>query len=709
MRPLLSTLAFLAAGLCLVGTTGCRKETVEVSRTLGFDEFIPVYNRHITKYVTEQLDATLKEIEKNNTALATAEGDAKATLEIRATSLKREEDKWRFRLSLGDYLKTSDPSQVPTDLVWQKGLDEPEIGDPKAKKGGALRRHIAGLNFPPTLRPFGPNTNNGFRGDLYDNIELPLVAFHPATLKEIPGIASEWAVTADGRTVFMKVDPEATYSDGEPIKARDFQVAVYVRCSDNVVNPYTKEFYRTTYAQICVYDDHLLSVTLPEPTVYPAGVAGVMTPSSPKFYAEYGPDYAERYQWKFPPTSGAYEVRPEDLVKGISITQSRVKNWWAKDRKYYRYRFNPDKLVNVLVRDESKAFELFRAGELDTFYISQPDMWYEKSEIPPIYDGYIEKAVFYNRYPRLPRGLYLNVTKPPLNDRNVRIGIEHAMNWQKVIDVLFRGDYTRLDSFQEGLGIFSDPSIRARPFSIDAARAAFGAAGFTKEGADGILMKQDGTRLSVSISYAAMPLSDRLFAILREEAKACGFELRLDGLESTVWYKKIMQKQHEMQFSAWVTNPPLPEYFQFLHSQQAFDDKGNPKPQTNNFFVWSRPDTDIMVDKARYARDENELREASWALQKLVHDEAIFIPAYKVTFNRIEFWRYVKWPDSADTEFSPPVVLDPHDGYCYWIDEDARKETLEARREGRAFPESNRVYDAYRDQPASEAPAVPAP
>ena len=36
------------------------------------------------------------------------------------------------------------------------------------------------------------------------------------------------------------------------------------------------------------------------------------------------------------------------------------------------YRFNPDKIVHTVVRDESKAFELFRAGELDTFLSDAP-------------------------------------------------------------------------------------------------------------------------------------------------------------------------------------------------------------------------------------------------------------------------------------------------------------------------------------------------
>lgn len=702
-------LQFAILTACLGLSAGCRQEATEVKRSFGFDQFVPVYNRYIHDWLKAQEKSAADAVAHNSAALATAQGDAKATLETQGTALQRELAKWQFRLTLGDYIQFRRPEEVPADLVWQNGMDQPEIGDPAAKKGGVLRRHFPGLDFPPTIRPFGPNANNSFRGDLYDNIELPLVTLHPGTMKEIPGVASEWAVTPDGRTVFMKIDPEATYSDGVPVKAGDFLVGLYVRVSDNVVNPYTKQFFRETYAAMATYGDHILAITLPEAQIYPAAAAGTLPPAPPHFYANYGPDYADRYQWLFPPTTGAYEVRPEDLVKGVSITQTRVKNWWAKDRKYYRYRFNVDKMVTVLVRDESKAFELFRSGELDSYILTRPEFWYEKSEMPPVYDGYIDRATFYNRYPKLPRGLYLNVTRPLLNDRNVRIGIQYAMNWQKIIDVLFRSDFSRLNAFNEGFGIFSDPSIRARPYSIEQARAAFREAGFTNEGTDGILTKPDGTRLSVAVSYASIPMTDRMFAILREEAKACGFELRLDGLESTVYYKKIMQKQHEMQFSAWNTNPPTPDFYQFLHSSAAFDDKGNPKPQTNNFFLWSRPDTDILADKARNARTEEELRDASWKLQHIMHDEAIFVPAYASEFQRLGYWRWLKWPDSEETRFSPAMVYEPHEGYAFWIDEDVKKETLDARREGKTFPEVNRVIDVYRETPPVPSPEPPVP
>jgi hypothetical protein len=66
-----------------------------------------------------------------------------------------------------------------------------------------------------------------------------------------------------------------------------------------------------------VYDERTISVSLPEAKIYAPAIAGGIQPSQPEFYADYGPDYDERYQWRFPPTTGAYEVLPEDIVKGL--------------------------------------------------------------------------------------------------------------------------------------------------------------------------------------------------------------------------------------------------------------------------------------------------------------------------------------------------------------------------------------------------------
>ncbi|TAG08837.1 MAG: ABC transporter substrate-binding protein [Verrucomicrobia bacterium] len=694
--------SFIMACCIALVITGCERSEPPAQKTADLQGFIPMYNRYIREWLLDQQKSTAAEIEATTKELESAPDPSKEALETTLSGLRQNQSKWEFRLGLGDFLRIATPADLPIDLAWQDGMDQPEIGDPKAKKGGSFRRAISA--FPPTIRPFGENSNHSFRGDLYDSIEMPLVTLHPDTMQLIPGVASRWATSPDGRTIYFKIDPEATYSDGSRVRAIDYLRFVYVRVSDHVNNPFTKQYFRENVAQVAIYDESTLSVSLPEAQIYAPLLAGGLNPSHEGFYQEYGPDYSERYQWRFPPTTGAYELLPDGIVKGVSITQSRVKNWWAKDRKYYKYRFNPDQLVHTVVRDDSKAFELFRVGELDTAMLTRPELWYEKSEVEPIFDGYIERVTFFNRYPKIPRGLYMNVSKAPLNDRLVRVGIHHAMNWEKVIQVMFRGDYQRLNAFNEGYALFSDPSIVARPYSIEKARQYFTEAGFTVPGRDGILEKPDGTRLSVSVTYPSMPLLDSLFSILREEALACGFDLRLDAQEDTVVYKKVMLKQHEMTLSSWLIGPPTPDFYQFLHSTNAYDAKGNVKPHTNNIFVWSRKDTDALSEKVRTATSTEELAQASKALQNIMHEEGFFAPGYSVDFVRVGSWRWVRWPDSEFTQFSPAVVFDPHESFVFWVDDSIKQETLAARRSGKKFPEVMKLYDQFRTLPASNTP-----
>ena len=91
--------------------------------------------------------------------------------------------------------------------------------------------------------------------------------------------------------------------------------------------------------------------------------------------------------------------------------------------------------------------------------------------------------------------------KEKLKDVNVRLGLAHALNYDKVIKVQFWGDYNRLPGFVDGFGDFVNPNVRPRPFSPQKAREFFAKAGFTEEGGDGILRKPDGTRLEFTLSH----------------------------------------------------------------------------------------------------------------------------------------------------------------------------------------------------------------
>ena len=689
--------------LSLAFFPGCQPPEEDMASEADFEKWYPQYNRYVRDWLGKQVEEIGAGLKKLKEEIATEEdADRRKKLEETQESKTKLLARMRSRLEIGDYFQFKEKADLPAGLEWKNGSEQPEIGDPNSQKGGAFRYFIS--SFPPTIRPFGPNSNNSFRGELYDNVEVSLVELHPETGEIMPGVAMEWAVGPDEKTVFFRLDPAAKYNDGVPVKAVDFMWWVYLRASDNVVTPWFKQYIREQLSQFTLYGDDLLAISLPESKPKLPYFAS-LPPSASHFYKEYGPDYKERYQWRVPPTTAAYTVKPEDLVKGVSITLSRVDDWWAADKKFYRYRFNADRIRYTVVRDRSKAWELFRAGEIDYFPITLPEYWYQKSEMPPVFNGFVERYTWYNQFPRIPWSLYLNSAKPPLDDHEVRLGICHATNWQKVIDVVFRGDASRLPGWTKGYGRFDNPEIMARPFSVGKARKHFAKAGYVKEDENGILMKENGERLEVALTFSNIPVRAKMMGILKEEALKAGLKFILDGLDHTVVYKKEMQKNHQAVFSAWGFQPPYPRYYEYFHSSNAYDDKGNLKHNTNNVFSFSDERMDQLAVAFRNARTEDELEEYAHEMQQIIHDSGVYVPGYMTEFVRVGCWRWVRWPDSDFTEFCPPRTYVPFESYVYWIDEDVRKETEDARRSGKKFPEVQAVKQRYRitSEPRGEA------
>ena len=187
-----------------------------------------------------------------------------------------------------------------------------------------------------------------------------------------------------------------------------------------------------------------------------------------------------------------------------------------------------------------------------------------------------------------------------------------------------------------------------------------------------------------------------MMAILKEEARKAGVDFVLDGLDHTVLYKKEMAKEHQMVFSAWGFRPPYPRYYEYFHSNNAYDDKGNLKTNTNNIFSFKDERMDQLAVAFRNATSEDELERTAHEMQQIIHDSGVYIPGYMTEFSRVGCWRWLRWPDSEFTEFAPPKVYVPMESYVYWVDEDIKRETLEAKRSGDAFPEVQEVKSRYQ-------------
>lgn len=601
-----------------------------------------------------------------------------------------------------DFFQFKTLADLPVDLTWENGDHLPEVGSPKAKKGGTFFDAIA--DFPRTLRLMGPDSNGSFRRHLREYIAPSLAPQHPDFVDEhIPGIAREWALDPENATVYVKLDPSARWSDGVPITSDDMMFLFFMARSPYILSPWFNNNYSTQFKRITRYDDYTLSVTLPSNRPNLAYRVLNLQPLPKHFFKELGDDYVQRYDWKPWPTSGPYILHEKDVKKGQSIAFTRNKDWWAKDKKHFRYRYNPDRIHFSVIREPAKQFEAFRRGDLDTFILNLTEDWYEKlnDNDPDVQNGYIQKTTFYNERPRGSWGLWINRSKPLLNDINIRKGIQYATNWQLVIDRFYRGDYVRLRNASEGYGPFTHPDIEPHPFDINIAQEHFAKAGFTERGPDGILVNDKGERLSFTLTTGYADRRD-VVTILKEEASKAGLELRLELLDKTAGFKMVIEKKHDINLIGFRPFAEMfPRYWETYHSDNAYDDAFledgtvNPdrevKVQTNNLSVFAIPEADKLIDRYRFSSDVDEMIEIAHQMQEIIHEDASWVPGPYRPFVRVGHWRWVQFPDN----FIPKLSNEAVHYHVHWIDQDIQAETREARKDGETFPPAIRVFDQH--------------
>lgn len=592
---------------------------------------------------------------------------------------------------------TAYAAELPANLNWQTNWDDPVFASEKAKRGGTLRTHLA--SFPLTLRSVGPDSNAGLRGYFLD--EVPgLVARHPDTLNWIPAIATKWAYAGDNKTLYFKLNPNAKWNDGKPLTADDFVFMLQFYRSKDIVAPWYNDYYTNTIADIVKIDDHTIAASTvdeknPEELMR---TMGRLVPRPQHFYAS-GKDkngdgvddnFVRKYNFKPEPTAGPYFV--DVIKKGKSVTFKHVgDDWWGYENKYYQNRYNVDKIRMTVIRDTDVARQHFEKGKLDIYDLTLPEIWHEKTDGDAYKKGYIQKFWGFNETPQGGGGLWLNTAMPMLDDINVRRGILYATDFDGLIEKLIRGDYQRKPhAIGSGHGEYSWPEAKAPDFNIDKATQYFVKAGFDKVGSDGIRVNDNGDRLSFELVYPLAFFTSRM-AYLKEQAKLAGLEFQLKLIDGATGFKYMSEKKHQIAFIN-MSASETPSYWQYFHSDNAN------KPQTNNFTNFSTPELDKLIEQYRVEFDVSKKHQQSQQIQRIIQEAAVVSPSYIVPWTRQGHWRWVRYPENPMQKWTETLfTVGGAIGYStFWIDQDMKKETLEAMDDGKAFEPVTVIDDRYK-------------
>ena len=129
------------------------------------------------------------------------------------------------------------------------------------------------------------------------------------------------------------------------------------------------------------------------------------------------------------------------------------------------------------------------------------------------------------------------------------------------------------------------------------------------------------------------------------------------------------------------------------------DARGNPVGNTNNIMAVSDAELDAALDAERNAPDTGSLKLALHRAQQRLYELCVWIPGWREPYTHVACWRWIRWPESP-TRFCSPRIYNPLESHLYWVDEEMKKETLEARSRGVPFEEKHQIIYLERQDGA---------
>jgi microcin C transport system substrate-binding protein len=307
--------------------------------------------------------------------------------------------------------------------------------NPDAPKGGFLRQSAIGTydNFHRyAQRGIAAEGSTSFYDTLMTGSEDEIEVYYGL-------IAEKVEYPDDFKWIVFHLNPKARHQDGKQITADDV-VFSYNKFFDEGV-PQFKQYYAGV-AKVEALDklrvrfalkegDKALLVSLAQLTVLPK-------------------HYWEKRKFSDPLTeiplgSGAYTVKDHKI--GQYVVYQRLKDYWGADLPVNKGQNNFDFIRYDYYRDETVAFEAFKAGEYDIYQESIAKNWATMYTGRSFDAGHIVKEEIPHEIPQGMQALVFNTQRPFFKDRRVRMALSYALDFEWMNKNLFYNQYTRARSY----------------------------------------------------------------------------------------------------------------------------------------------------------------------------------------------------------------------------------------------------------------------
>lgn len=421
-----------------------------------------------------------------------------------------------------------------------------------------------------------------------------------------PWLAESWEVNEEGNVFTFTLREDVTFQDGTPFNAEAVKWNF-----DRIVDPnYTAGSALAAlagYVGTEVVDEFTAQVTFEEPfapfLTYAAG--GTLAMVSPTATEEQGDDVGLT-----PVMSGPFQITEYVAKDHVTIERwdgyGRTAPWSSEGESG-----NVGTVIWKFIPEAGTRVATLESGE------TQMATVIPSQDLPRLQES-DEISVMSEPWVGAPRIWLLNTTLAPTDDVRVRQAINHAIDRQAIVDLLYSGTGTPAIGPLTA-AMLDDESLREYyPYDVERAAALLDEAGWDTMGDDGIRTNADGERLSLvlnAIDYGSGPFE--IDQLVQGQLLAVGIDATLKAQARAPWY--------EDNYNC-ATNGPI----MFLRSGDwdglwpLFSSE-----TVGGNFNWScisDPEIDALLEQGRVESDPDARREIYLQVSQMVMDAALAAP-----------------------------------------------------------------------------------
>lgn len=323
-----------------------------------------------------------------------------------------------------------------------------DSGDSSAAEEGETATGGSGgtLNMRNTMEPTSLNTLLATYAYDFTPINAMIECLYRDDENDVPQPAgAETVDISDDKLVYtFHLREDATWSNGDPVVATDYEFAWQQALNPEVASDYAYMLYFIHNAEpyfngevewsevgVKVIDEYTLEVTLDNPLPYATDLFAFPTlaPINQKFYEEVGADkYATDAEYFC--CNGMYELT--EWSHNSQIVFQKREDYWNADA------VGPDEIVYKIITDSQAGLNSYLSREIDYTDLDSGEV-VQQAEAAGFEVGVKPARSSYY--------LIVNTEDEFMSNQNLRLALAYAIDKQALIDTVYQNDNQPMTSF----------------------------------------------------------------------------------------------------------------------------------------------------------------------------------------------------------------------------------------------------------------------